>query len=201
MWRAAASTAMALSPQLHNAVTAPFTSRQRVVVFGGPRKPLLELGNWQFVSGSFGMNAIGSLLMDPEPIRRAILFTPALATLTLRSIRKLAWAFIKTTDGGSTFGASPRAADIFFQRGIGQMALDNATGNLLVPIGSAVRGVSSVTSGASSSGSTGHPLVTRGLYRCNGVILHADPGRLWRGDCSRLDHREGRSDSSRGHLC
>jgi hypothetical protein len=47
------------------------------------------------------------------------------------------------------------------------MALDNA-GNLLVPIASSVRGVSSVTSGASSSGATGHPLVTRGLYRQTG---------------------------------
>src|SRR4029079_17439577 len=36
------------------------------------------------------------------------------------------------------------------------------------PIASAVRGVSSVTSGALSSAATGHPLATRGLYRQNG---------------------------------
>jgi len=48
------------------------------------------------------------------------------------------------------------------------MDFDNA-GNLLVPVASSVRGVSSVTSGAVSSGSTTHPLVTRGVYRCNGT--------------------------------
>jgi hypothetical protein len=46
------------------------------------------------------------------------------------------------------------------------MALDNA-GNLLVPIANAVRGIAS-TGGASSSGSTLYPLVTRGLYRQTG---------------------------------
>src|SRR5438309_1568817 len=50
------------------------------------------------------------------------------------------------------------------------MDFDNAH-NLLVPIASAIRGVSSVTSGASSSGATGHPLVTRGLYRQTGATF------------------------------
>ncbi len=46
------------------------------------------------------------------------------------------------------------------------MTLDG-DGNLLVPIASGVRGISSAD-GAISSGSTNHPLVTRGLYRQNG---------------------------------
>ena len=58
----------------------------------------------------------------------------------------------KTTDGGQTWTLVP-GSDIFFQRAIGQMAFDNA-GNLLVPIASAVRGISSVSSGASSSAAT-----------------------------------------------
>ncbi len=70
----------------------------------------------------------------------------------------------KTTDGGQTWTLVP-GSDIFFQRAIGQMAFDNA-GNLLVPIASAVRGISSVSSGASSSGNADHPLISRGLYRC-----------------------------------
>jgi len=75
----------------------------------------------------------------------------------------------KTTDGGQTWALVP-GSDIFFQRAIGQMAFDNA-GNLLVPIASAIRGVSSVTSGASSSAATGHPLAFRGLYRQTGATF------------------------------
>ncbi len=48
------------------------------------------------------------------------------------------------------------------------MAFDN-DGNLLVTVASAVRGISSVSSGAVSSGNADHPLVSRGLYRCDGV--------------------------------
>src|SRR4029077_13816073 len=61
-------------------------------------------------------------------------------------------------------------SDIFFQRSIGQIALDS-TGRLLVPIGSGVRGVSADDAGASSSGTPTHPLVTRGLYRQNGATF------------------------------
>src|SRR5205085_10757651 len=42
-------------------------------------------------------------------------------------------------------------------------------GKLLVPIASSVRGINSEDSGALSSAATGHPLATRGLYRCDGV--------------------------------
>ena len=75
----------------------------------------------------------------------------------------------KTADGGQTWTIVP-GSDIFFQRSTGQMAFDNA-GNPLVPIDSGVRGISSVSSGASSSGSTLHPLVTRGLYRQTGATF------------------------------
>ena len=50
------------------------------------------------------------------------------------------------------------------------MAFDNA-GHLLVPIASAVRGISSVSSGALSSGNAAHPLVTRGLWRQTGATF------------------------------
>ena len=73
----------------------------------------------------------------------------------------------KTSDGGNTWALVP-GSDIFFQRGIGEMAFDNAH-NLLVPIASSVRGINSEDSGPLSSGATGHPLATRGLYRCDGV--------------------------------
>src|SRR5207245_6014313 len=59
---------------------------------------------------------------------------------------------------------------IFFQRSIGKMDWDK-DGNLLVPIASGVRGVSSNDGGAISSGSTTHPLVTRGLWRQTGATF------------------------------
>jgi hypothetical protein len=118
--------------------------------------------NWQFISGSFGTNAIGSLLMDPSDPSGNTLYAGT-GEPNASNDSEAGVGIYKTTNGGQTW-TLVAGSDIFFQRAIGQMAFDNA-GNLLVPIASAVRGVSSVTSGASSSGGTGHPLVTRGLYR------------------------------------
>ncbi len=129
-------------------------------------KALAGSQNWQFVSGSFGINAIGSLLMDPADPSGNTVYA-ATGEEHASSDSEAGVGVYKTTDGGATWNLVP-GTDIFFQRGIGELDFDNAH-NLLVPIGSAIRGVSSVTSGASSSGATGHPLVTRGLYRCNGV--------------------------------
>jgi hypothetical protein len=119
---------------------------------------------WQFISGSFGINAIGSILIDPANPNTVYAGT---GEPNASGDSEAGVGVYKSTDGGATWNLVPDSGK-FFQRSIGQMALDNA-GNLLVPIASGIRGVSSVTSGASSSGATGHPLVSRGLYRCNGV--------------------------------
>jgi len=125
----------------------------------------LNGSNWQYISGSFGTNAIGSLLMDPRDASGNTLYA-ATGEPNASADSEAGVGIYKTTDGGQTWTLVP-GSDIFFQRSIGQMAFDNA-GNLLVPIDSGVRGISSVSSGASSSGSTAHPLVTRGLYRQTG---------------------------------
>jgi hypothetical protein len=124
--------------------------------------------NWQFVSGSFGTNAIGSLLMAPNDPSGNTLYAGT-GEPNASNDSEAGVGIYKTTDGGQTWTLVP-GSNIFFQRAIGQMAFDNA-GNLLVPIASAVRGVSSVTSGASSSAATGHPLPTRGLYRQTGATF------------------------------
>ena len=121
--------------------------------------------NWQYISGSFGTNAIGSLLLDPTDPSGNTLYA-ATGEPNASGDSEAGVGIYKTTDGGDTWTLVP-GSGIFFQRAIGQMDLDNA-GNLLVPIASGVRGVSSVTSGALSSGSTDHPLTTRGLYRQTG---------------------------------
>jgi hypothetical protein len=128
------------------------------------KKALAGSQGWEFVSGSFGINAIGSLLMDPNNSDTLYAGT---GEPNASGDSEAGVGVYKSTDGGTTWSLVP-GTDIFFQRSIGQMALDNA-GNLLVPVASGVRNVSSVTSGAASSGSTTHPLVSRGLYRCNGV--------------------------------
>ncbi len=122
--------------------------------------------SWTFLSGSFGTNAIGSLLLDPsDPTGKTVYAGTGEPNASGDS--EAGVGIYKTTDGGNTWTLVPDSGK-FFQRAIGQMDFDNA-GNLLVPIASAVRGVSSVTSGALSSAATGHPLVTRGLYRCDGT--------------------------------
>jgi hypothetical protein len=128
----------------------------------------LNGANWEFVSGSFGINAIGSLLLDPKDASGNTLYAGT-GEPNASGDSEAGVGIYKTTDGGATWNLVP-GSNIFFQRAIGQMAFDNA-GNLLVPIASSVRGVSSVSSGASSSGSTTHPLVTRGLYRQTGATF------------------------------
>ena len=121
--------------------------------------------DWQFISDSFGTNAIGSLLIDVRDATGNTVYAGT-GEPNASNDSEAGVGIYKTTDGGQTWALVP-GSDIFFQRAIGQLALDNA-GNLLVPIASSVRGVSSVTSGASSSAATGHPLITRGLYRQTG---------------------------------
>ena len=160
-------TAMALSPSCRPGNCALYVAarrRRRVEGQGhARRKP-----NWQFVSGSFATNAIGSLLMDKNDATGNTLYAGT-GEPNASGDSEAGVGIYKTTDGGETW-ALVAGSDIFFQRAIGQMALDGA-GNLLVPIASAVRGISSVTSGASSSAATGHPLATRGLYRQNGSLF------------------------------
>jgi len=123
---------------------------------------------WSFVGASLRSNAIGSILIDPKDASGNTAYVGT-GEPNASGDSEAGVGIFKTTDGGQTWSLVT-GSDIFFQRSIGQMAFDNA-GNLLVPIASGVRGVSSVTSGASSSGATGHPLVTRGLYRQTGVTF------------------------------
>ena len=123
---------------------------------------------WQYISGSFGTNAIGSLLLDPSDPSGNTLYA-ATGEENASGDSEAGVGIYKTTDGGDTWSFVP-GSDVFFQRSIGRIALDGA-GNLLVPIGSGVRGISSVTGGSLSSGATGHPLATRGLWRQTGTTF------------------------------
>jgi hypothetical protein len=123
---------------------------------------------WEFISGSFGTNAIGSLLLDPNDPSGDTLYA-ATGEENASGDSEAGVGIYKTTDGGDTWALVP-GSDVFFQRSIGQMAFDGA-GSLLVPIGSGVRGISSVSGGSLSSGSTDHVLATRGLWRQSGATF------------------------------
>ena len=156
-------TAMAIAPSCRPGACTLFIGaagggvwRTRDALTGSP--------DWNFVSGSFGTNAIGSLLMDPNDPSGNTLYAGT-GEPNASADSEAGVGIYKTSDGGETWHLV-LGSDIFFQRGIGSMAFDNA-GNLLVPIASAVRGIGS-TGGALSSGSTSHPLPPRGLYRQSG---------------------------------
>jgi len=121
--------------------------------------------DWQFLSGSFGTNAIGSILISPNDRSGNTLYVGT-GEPDASADSEAGVGIYKSVDGGYTWSLVP-GSDIFFQRAIGQMALDNA-GNLLVPVASGVRGIDSTDGGATSSGATGHALASRGLYRQNG---------------------------------
>jgi hypothetical protein len=159
-------TAMAISPTCSGSQCTLYVAAAGGGVWRTDKA--LNGGNWEFISGSFGTNAIGSLLIDPSDPSGNTLYAGT-GEPNASNDSEAGVGIYKTTDGGASWTLVP-GSGIFFQRAIGQMALDNA-GNLLVPIASAVRGVSSVTSGASSSASTTHPLITRGLYRQTGATF------------------------------
>ncbi len=150
---------------------------------------------WEYISGSFGTNAIGSLLLDPADPTGNTLYA-ATGEENASADSEAGVGIYKTTDGGDNW-SFVTGSDIFFQRSIGHMALDSA-GNLLVPIGSGVRGISSTSGGSLSSGATGHPLPVRGLWRQTGntfTLIWASPR-----SGPRLDDGCGGSDARRHHL-
>src|SRR5207248_8787272 len=106
--------------------------------------------DWTFRSGSFGTNAMGSLLMDPSDSSGNTIYAGT-GEPNASADSEAGVGIYKSTNGGVDWSLVP-GSDIFFQRSIGRMALDNS-GNLLVPIASGVRGISSAD-GAISSGST-----------------------------------------------
>jgi hypothetical protein len=159
-------TAMAISPTCSQGKCTLYVAAAGGGVWRTDKA--LNGSNWQYISSSFGTNAIGSLLIDPRDASGNTVYAGT-GEPNASGDSEAGVGIYKTTDGGQTWILVP-GSDVFFQRAIGQMALDGA-GNLLVPIASAVRGISSVSSGASSSGATGHPLPTRGLWRQSGATF------------------------------
>ncbi|MFN2547556.1 MAG: hypothetical protein ABR567_09005, partial [Myxococcales bacterium] len=120
----------------------------------------------------------GSLLVDPNDASGNTVYVGT-GEPNASGDSEAGVGIFKSTDGGQTWSLVP-GSDAFFQRAVSSLAFDK-DGKLLAGIASAVRGVSAVTSGASSSPATGHPLITRGIYRQNGATWTLLRGTFIRG--------------------
>ena len=161
-------TALAIAPSCSLARCRVYLGAAGGGVWATDRALSGSFATWSYLSGSLASNAVGSILIDPSDASGNTLYVGT-GEPNASGDSEAGVGIYKSSDGGLSWSLVP-GSGIFFQRSIGSMAFDNA-GNLLVPIASGVRGVSSVTSGASSSAATGHPLATRGLYRQTGATF------------------------------
>jgi hypothetical protein len=120
--------------------------------------------NWQFVSGSFATNAIGSLIMDPnDPTGNTLLAGTGEPNVSIDS--EAGMGIYKSTDGGNTWTLLPgsvAAASNFQGRAVASLAITPA-GEILASIARAVRGVSS-TDGSTTSNPP-PPVAGFGVYK------------------------------------
>ena len=120
--------------------------------------------HWQFKSGSFATNAIGSLLVDPSDQSGNTVYAGT-GEPNASGDSEAGRGIYKSTNGGDSWTLVP-GSDLFRDRAVATMAFDGA-GNLLVGIASAVRGISSVTGGAVGC-PTPNGCAVRGVYRQTG---------------------------------
>jgi hypothetical protein len=127
--------------------------------------------NWQYRGSGLPTNAIGSLLVDPsDPTGNTVYAGTGEGNASADSEAGL--GIYKTTDGGNTWSLVPGSI-IFRDRAVSTMAFDSA-GNLLVGLTSAVRGISSVSSGGAigcNTPTTPPGCSPRGLYRQSGATF------------------------------
>jgi hypothetical protein len=119
--------------------------------------------HWQFVSGSFATNAIGALLVDPADTSGNTVYAGT-GEPNASGDSEAGMGIYKSTDGGDHWALVP-GSDAFQGRSISSLAFDSSH-NLLVGIARGVRGISSVTGGATSTPPVAVPL---GLYRQTGA--------------------------------
>ncbi|MEP6640047.1 MAG: exo-alpha-sialidase [Chloroflexota bacterium] len=118
---------------------------------------------WEFTSGSFLTNAIGSLLVDPsDPSGNTVYAGTGEPNASGDS--EAGMGIYKTTDGGDSW-VRVAGSEFFQGRAISSLALDNS-GNLLAGVARAVRGISSVTGGVTSNPPP--PMAAFGVYRQTG---------------------------------
>ena len=133
-------------------------------------KALSGAQNWRYVSEELGTNAIGSLQLDPtDPTGNTIYAGTGEANASGDS--EAGVGLYKSTDGGESWNLLPATTAFANARAIGSIAIDPTdANNIYVATARAVRGVSSVTGGATSIPFAG---VTFGLFKST------DGGATW----------------------
>jgi hypothetical protein len=115
--------------------------------------------NWEYVGQALGTNAIGSLLVDPRDASGNTVYAGT-GESHASGDSEAGVGIYKTTNGGDTWSLVADSS-IFFGRAISSLALA-PDGTLYAGVARAVRGVSSVTGGATSNPPVAAAL---GLYK------------------------------------
>jgi hypothetical protein len=114
---------------------------------------------WEFVSGSFATNAIGSLLVDPTDSSGRTVYAGT-GEPNVSSDSEAGMGIYKSTDGGESWTLLPGSAQ-FQGRAVASMAIA-PDGSFLAAIARAVRGISSTVGGPTSNPPGGVPF---GVYK------------------------------------
>jgi hypothetical protein len=123
------------------------------------RDALDDEARWQFVSGSFATNAIGSLIVDPnDPSGNTLYAGTGEPNVSVDSAAGM--GIYKSTDGGDSWTLLPGSAQ-FQGRAVSSMAIA-PNGNILAGIARAVRGVSQTDGSTTSNPPGGVPF---GVYK------------------------------------
>lgn len=121
---------------------------------------------WQFVSGSFGTNAIGSLIVDPhDPSGQTIYAGTGEPNISVDS--EAGAGIYKSTDGGNTWALLPGSTappSNFRGRSVSSIAI-TPSGVILAGVARAIRGYSSVPGGTTSNPPSSTTPASFGVYQ------------------------------------
>ena len=116
--------------------------------------------SWEFVSGSFATNAMGSLIVDPTDPSGLTLYAGT-GEPNVSADSEAGMGIYKSTNGGDSWTLLPGSAQ-FQGRAVASMVIP-PDGSILAGIARAVRGVSSVSSGGAVTNPPGG--VPFGVYK------------------------------------
>jgi hypothetical protein len=138
------TTSMAIAP-----VCVPGNCRMFITPAGGgvwrTRDALQSIPTWTFVSGSFGINAISAITIDPN---NSNVIWAGTGEANASADSEAGVGLYMSSDGGDTW-TGPIGKPAFNARAIGSIAIDPTDSNTMyVASTRAVRGISSVTGGA-----------------------------------------------------
>jgi hypothetical protein len=119
--------------------------------------------NWEYLSGSFGINTVGSLYLDPNDPSGNTIYAGTGEANACASGCVAGVGLYKSTDGGDTW-SGPLGNSSFNNRAIGSIAVKPGSPNVIYAASTrALRGMSSVISGGVVTNVPGAP--QWGLYK------------------------------------